>query len=979
MELSRSEYPAILENLQPSQAVDTLNTRVKHVSRLNTEIADWLKERRRVEEAYAHGLKRLSRLTPPDESSELGVFTGPWQGIISATETLSESHATLAQRIEEDVERPLREFQNSNREIQGLSTIQGNLTSMAKEVENAQKKSDKLNAQGQKASAAKVANAAQEVDSARSSWHSQAPFVFEKLQQVDESRLNHLRDVLTQFQTHEVDHVERIRQSTESCLNGILSIETADEIKTWALRATRGLPRMERRYSRPTTGGSLVPTASNIPPVPRLPSDAVAPTLSNIVNDDASSKSGSLQEQRTPSRLKGLKRLGTVLGRNKRASMMPLGHDSQSPDRKEKAKSPFSSFTGRGRSREKSSSLEPPQEEPSSSLGRSALQEEDSLPPRSRGNEPTSPGVEHDTNGINGAAGSSQNQSSFSDEMNQAIRNSLQDPLQTSKPGNTEKDAEGFSVPPSATDPIAQAQQEAAASGEAAGPQFKVDIRNAPIQEEGADAALANVASTLRASTFPTRKAGTLRGRRDRNSMIIPESPVTDFSRLGVGDTNEQTSTSLPTTPRLVPPERTSTEPTKPASPSEDFEPPPGPPPSFGSPADTAQAFGPPSFSTPIDTVQAFEPPPGPPPSHQAKDSTVSAESTPLTASRSSIAPNNVPLSPPKVGHRAGMLSEDHAASDAASVRSARSALSSHSTTIKHPDLHSPGLNSSIVETVSAWFEQGSITKAAVIGELALAYNSTDITSTPGQDTIRLEHFSILEKVAPNLAFVSQIPDKSGEYTVALSNISKTQVAFKYQVHLDESSLGTHAPLLLNPAWKCEPTQTSVILSYSLNPAFLEHAGSETKSVTLSNVVLVIHLEPAAKPTSCQSKPVGTFSRDKGLIYWRLGDVTLTADGAPQKLLARFITENEAKPGFVEGRWEITSGGDGKELKDSAEGAFGSGLSVTRFEAAGAAKDGAEEDDPFADEGAGGSATPKGSWKEVGGVRRLVSGTYQTS
>lgn len=191
-----------------------------------------------------------------------------------------------------DVERPLRDFQSSNREVQQLSTIQGNLGSMAREIESAQKKSDKLNSQGQKASAQKVANAAQEVDNAKSQWDSQAPFVFEKLQQVDESRVNHLRDVLTQFQTHEVDHVERIRQSTENCLNGILSIETADEIKTWALRTTRSQPKIERTRSRHSIAGSIAPTTSSAPPVPPLPQEPLAPAPS-AGNDDGSSRSGS--------------------------------------------------------------------------------------------------------------------------------------------------------------------------------------------------------------------------------------------------------------------------------------------------------------------------------------------------------------------------------------------------------------------------------------------------------------------------------------------------------------------------------------------------------------------------------------------------------------------------------------------------------------------------------------------------------------
>jgi hypothetical protein len=40
---------------------------------------------------------------------------------------------------------------------------------------------------------------------------------------------------------------------------------------------------------------------------------------------------------------------------------------------------------------------------------------------------------------------------------------------------------------------------------------------------------------------------------------------------------------------------------------------------------------------------------------------------------------------------------------------------------VKHPEMHQPGFNASIVETVSAWFQHGQVTKAIVIGELALA------------------------------------------------------------------------------------------------------------------------------------------------------------------------------------------------------------------------------------------------------------------
>ena len=81
---------------------------------------------------------------------------------------------------------------------------------------------------------------------------------------------------------------------------------------------------------------------------------------------------------------------------------------------------------------------------------------------------------------------------------------------------------------------------------------------------------------------------------------------------------------------------------------------------------------------------------------------------------------------------------------------------------------------------------------------------------------------------------------------------------------------------------------------------------------------------------------------------------------APQKLLARFSTEGEAKPGIVEMRWEIT--GD-------ATAGLGSGLSLSQM---GSKEEGGS--DPFADEST--SSSGGGSWKEVPLQRKLISGKY---
>lgn len=194
------------------------------------------------------------------------IFQTPWQRIVASTENLAASHEVLAGKIQSDVENPLRQFATKDRAMQAVTSSQPNFASMAKELSTTQKKADKLNAKG----GSRADEASTSVDNAARQWESQAPFVFEQLQLLDERRVNHLRDVLTQLQTHEVDQVERNRASAESCLNALLNVETSDEIRTYAAKIGSGgrpPPPVQRRSS---AAGSSRPMSSSLqaPPVP---------------------------------------------------------------------------------------------------------------------------------------------------------------------------------------------------------------------------------------------------------------------------------------------------------------------------------------------------------------------------------------------------------------------------------------------------------------------------------------------------------------------------------------------------------------------------------------------------------------------------------------------------------------------------------------------------------------------------------------
>lgn len=195
-------------------------------------------------------------------------------------------------------------------------------------------------------------------------------------------------------------------------------------------------------------------------------------------------------------------------------------------------------------------------------------------------------------------------------------------------------DSQGFTIPSAMNDPISQAQMDAADENDQ--PQFKVDIKNEPIPEQDADAqaALSSVANTLRSAqaVTPSRKVGTIRGRRDvRQSVFLPQ-----------GSLDVATQEHIP--------------------------PSPGIPTIAGSRAATLAALsegqGPPS------------------------------------------------------------------ASDTTSIRSGRSLT--HNVAAKHADMHQPGLNASIIETISAIFEDGEAKTAKISGEVALIYNGSDFDSSPG-------------------------------------------------------------------------------------------------------------------------------------------------------------------------------------------------------------------------------------------------------
>ncbi|GAO15648.1 hypothetical protein UVI_02019320 [Ustilaginoidea virens] len=811
-------------SLQPTQAARVLNDRVKRIDKLNVDIADWLQ--------------------------------GPWSRVVAGVESMAKSHHILSESLEKDVEQSLRTYAQP-RHYPSVHELARNLTTLAKSLEKHNKKADK--------------GTSHIGETPSQQWELQAPHIFEVLQAVDESRIDHLRGVLTRYQTYEAEQVQRAQEITARTLAAVIEINTKDEINDFASRTTAGLPPPPTRSStRPSSTGGRQPSIDQGLPLPN-PNTTRSTLPTNIPPPTGGSASQLSQEddfneqlpKEQPKESK-LRRLGTLFGRRRQS--VHAGFGSLSPSKPGGATfGRLGSSHGRSISPHTSSTN-------LHDAGRLSSLAETPRHPANAQDEFTN-GENRQREGVNGVrtkegAGAEGANGTRSADLFDTPPLSGPPPFQQiEKPGEPARDSEGYTIRAPMDDPISQAQREAA--GEEADQLLRLNIQNQPVEEEDPEAkqaALSNVAKSLQIGPA-TRRTSAIRGRRDvRNTIYVPPPGLSLSS----------TDSSLPAISAS--------------------------PPSTG------------SFLTRPPALNAL-------------------------ASEASLA----------------------GTSDSQSVRSGHSLRSLvHA---KHPaELNGPGLQGSIIETVSAVFVDGTLKRASISGEIAFVNNDADASSKKTHETIRINNFPKLERIGPNRIFVQNASlDQPDQYTLDLSHLSRTSIAFSYKVFAEEADtalLGKHCPILLKPVWKPQDDKLGLLLQYQLHPA-----SSFPCPVALHNVVLVATYD--GKASGAQTKPSGTHLKDKHLIYWRLGDVTVTSDVS--KIVCRVVGADGTcpAPGHVEARWEYAA---------AAGDQVGSGISISRPADRSKGKD-PSDDDPFADAGA--PASPGPAWIDVPAARKLVSGNYE--
>jgi hypothetical protein len=267
-----------------------------------------------------------------------------------------------------------------------------------------------------------------------------------------------------------------------------------------------------------------------------------------------------------------------------------------------------------------------------------------------------------------------------------------------------------------------------------------------------------------------------------------------------------------------------------------------------------------------------------------------------------------------------------YADSDTHSLASVQTASRPSGITL-HPDLETQGFNISILESLSAILSSNIVQKIFVTGEIALSNNGQRAGG------VQIANPGKLEQIVVNKSFLHD--NGNGGYSLASENLPpKGAVVLKYKAALTDDPQTT-VPLLIRTMWKLDPGSVSLMVGYQLNPAFRH-------TRTISNVVILVTLPTEPRITSCQSKPQGQFSRERGQLLWHIPSV----EESEQVVIAKFGMEGTIKgPGTVEARWECK------------------GITVSGIEV-----NGIGAKDPFADE--------EDIFFQANVLRNLISGKY---
>ncbi|KAG0199810.1 hypothetical protein BGX28_006983 [Mortierella sp. GBA30] len=168
-------------------------------------------------------------------------FTAPWEKLSAESTELAALHGQFSLRISNEIERPLRDYARINSEWQNLPLAETNCNRIAKEFDEKQAKVTKYTRAVEKVSGKKAETAEQklmdytkQLESTRTAWRLEGPIVLQKYQSVDQSRLEHLKQVITTFEAIQTETVLQVAEMSGRTSSSVAEFDPLMDMELFA-------------------------------------------------------------------------------------------------------------------------------------------------------------------------------------------------------------------------------------------------------------------------------------------------------------------------------------------------------------------------------------------------------------------------------------------------------------------------------------------------------------------------------------------------------------------------------------------------------------------------------------------------------------------------------------------------------------------------------------------------------------------------
>ncbi|KAG2186247.1 hypothetical protein INT43_002685 [Umbelopsis isabellina] len=242
----------------PEVGLDILQSRFSNAQKLDTELAEYFKERAQIEDQYAKSLVKATKKLFMSDPTILGHLAPVWTKLQGELTEVSNIHGAMSHSILNEIEAELRtapqRYQKSN---QGKKAIDRGGSILFK-----------------RGASSKSLN--QDVDP---SWFMKGPDILAEVETDDRQRLQRLSNLIQKFEEIQAEHLRQRISMADTTLSTCLSYVPDDEIKDFARTHSKNLK--VGQPAAPSPAGENAPSSS-----PRQGSqvfDDVTPTSSTPV------------------------------------------------------------------------------------------------------------------------------------------------------------------------------------------------------------------------------------------------------------------------------------------------------------------------------------------------------------------------------------------------------------------------------------------------------------------------------------------------------------------------------------------------------------------------------------------------------------------------------------------------------------------------------------------------------------------------